>query len=99
MTLHTDRPNRIMSLPSVQIGTELAVLLADYLDDQEKTRDMTASCVGRPTTGFTIGFLAGEPRQTRKRRPSPWSENSCLSPTARTWPRPWAGRWETTKTS
>ena len=36
MTLHTDRPNRIMSLPTVQIGTGLAVLLADYLGDQEK---------------------------------------------------------------
>lgn len=38
MTLHTDRPNRIMSLPTVQIGTELAVLLADYLGDQEKNQ-------------------------------------------------------------
>lgn len=38
MSLHTDRPNRIMSLPTVQIGTELAVLLADYLGDQEKNQ-------------------------------------------------------------
>ncbi|MFT8809613.1 hypothetical protein [Gluconobacter sp.] len=38
MTLHTDRPNRIMSLPTVQIGTELAVLLTDYLGDEEKGR-------------------------------------------------------------
>ena len=38
MTLHTDRPNRIMSLPTVQIGTELAVQLTDYLGDEEKGR-------------------------------------------------------------
>ncbi|MBB2165184.1 hypothetical protein HLH26_11690 [Gluconacetobacter sp. 1b LMG 1731] len=36
MTLRAGRPNRIMSLSSVQIDTELAVLLADYLGDQEK---------------------------------------------------------------
>ncbi|AQT05787.1 hypothetical protein [Acetobacter persici] len=38
MTLHTDRPNRIMSLPTVQIGTKLAALLTDYLGDEEKGR-------------------------------------------------------------
>ena len=38
MTLHTDRPNKIMSLPTVQISTELAVLLAHYLSYEEKDR-------------------------------------------------------------
>lgn len=65
MTLHTDRPTRIMSLPTVQISTELAVLVAYISATRNKTADTTASCVGRLTTGFTIGCLAGEPRQTR----------------------------------
>ncbi|WP_228391869.1 hypothetical protein [Gluconobacter aidae] len=38
MTLHTDRPNKIMSLPTVQISTELAILLAYYLSYEEKDR-------------------------------------------------------------
>ncbi|CDG40486.1 hypothetical protein ASAP_2441 [Asaia bogorensis] len=69
MTLHTDRPNRIKSLSTVQIGTNLAVFLADHLSDQEK--DQGYNGVGRPIAGFTIGFLAGKPRQIRKGRPSP----------------------------
>ncbi|MQS00131.1 hypothetical protein [Gluconobacter aidae] len=36
MTLHADRPNRIMSLSTVQISTEPAVLLAYYLCDEGK---------------------------------------------------------------
>lgn len=101
MTLHTDRPNKIMSLPTVQISTELAVLLAYYLSYEEKDRGysglMRRAADHQIYERVSRWRTASDPEATT--RPTPWSENFCLALTARTWPRPWAGRWETSKTS